>query len=402
MAFNFIKKDVFEQKMLSWASVGLLIFVSAFLWSPSRDGLQGIYYLAFFLPMLSLLLFRIPKFNEYGGWMTLSALIYAGFSALSSLWSTHPKDIGFFIFQWFVLAVWLCGSSLLFVKRDIDIAKYLSWFVILGAFISVATIIYYYGFVFVPSYAEPRLYGWNVFRNPNEIGAMCGVIALFALTLAWQSTSIQWVSSFYLLVVAAGVGLVTSFSRGALAAFLIMAIIALIIIRPPIKVWLPPLIILLAVLIFFIVLSHFSVDFGGRGIKIGERSLIWSSVLEKSRDNIFTGIGMTKNTSIIISNGDTFNHAHNAWLDTFYRTGLIGLLLVVWHLSTVIKTMSCDRRLLPLYLWLGYGCICDLFDSRCFFWEIGAKWFFYWIPIGLIIASLTGIAFRASHIELEK
>jgi|GEM_PF-2551489 len=402
MGFNFLKADVLEQKMLSWASVGLLVFVSAFMWAPSRDGLQGIYYLAFFLPMLLLLVSRMPTFNEYGGWMTLSALIYAGFSALSALWGEHPKDVEFFIFQWCVLAVWLCGSSLLFVKREIDITKYLSWFVVLGAIITVGTVIYYYGFVFVPSYAEPRLYGSNVFRNPNEIGAMCGVIALLALTLAWQSASLKWVSLFYVLAIVAGSGLIASFSRGALAAFLIMAIVALALIRPPIKIWLPPLFIIIGFLVLLLVFSHFSIDFGGRGIKVGERWLIWSSVLERCRENIFAGIGMTKNTNIVISNGDIFNHAHNAWLDTFYRTGLIGLLLVVWHLSAVVKTISRDRRLLPLYLWLGYGCICSLFDSRCFFWEIGAKWFFYWIPIGLIVASLAGISTRASRVGLEK
>lgn len=402
MAFNFLKTDIFEQKMLSWASVGILVFISAFLWSPSRDGLQGIYYLTFFLPMFCLLVSRKPKFHEYGGWMTLSALIYAGFSACSALWSDQPKDISFFIFQWCVLAIWLCGSSFLFVKQEINLVKYLPWFVGIGSIITLASIIYYFGFVFVPSYAEPRLYGWNVFRNPNEIGAMCGVIALLSVVLAWQSLSLKRVTIFYLLAAFAGCGLVASFSRASLAAFFTMVIVALIIIRPSLKIWLPPLFIFLGFFFLLLAFGHFSIDFGGRGIKIGERSLIWSSVLEHSRENLYAGVGITKDTKIIVSNGDIFNHAHNAWLDTLYRTGLIGLALVVWHLLTIIKNISRDSRLLPLYLWLGYGCICSLFDSRCFFWEIGAKWFFYWIPIGLIVASIAGISSRTSRTELEK
>src|SRR6187402_249118 len=132
MGFNLLKAGVFEQKLLSWSATGLLLFVSAFLWAPSRDGLQGVYYLAFFLPMALLLLARKPGFSEYGGWITLTALLYAGFAALSSLWGTTPGDLGFFIFQWCVLAVWLCGASLLFARRDIDLQRYYTWLIILG------------------------------------------------------------------------------------------------------------------------------------------------------------------------------------------------------------------------------------------------------------------------------
>ena len=51
---------------------------------------------------------------------------------------------------------------------------------------------------------------------------------------------------------------------------------------------------------------------------------------------------------------DIFNHAHNAWLDTLYRTGLIGLVLVTVHFFSVVKIFSRDPRLLPLYLAIEY------------------------------------------------
>jgi O-antigen ligase len=402
MIFDFLNADIREQKLLSWSSVGFLIFISAFLWAPSRDGLQGVYALAFFLPMLLILVFRKPNFNEYGGWLTIIALIYTGFSTLSTLWGT-PKDFGFFLLQWWVLATWLCGSCLLFVKREIDIQKYLEWLVFFGVVITLSTFIYYYKFVDANFTFVIRLIGWNVFRNPNEIGALFGIVALLAFTIALQSSLLKRVWLFYFCALIAVVGLVASFSRGALLAFVLMALIALIVVRPPLKIWLPPIVTAVVVILVFLPATNIQYNYlDGRGEGFGLRANVWKEVFDRSRENIFTGIGMDKDTSIIIPDVDVFNHAHNAWLDTLYRTGLIGLALVLLHLLGVFRNFSRDPRLLPLYMWLGYGCICNLFDGRCFFWEIGAKWFLYWIPVGLIVAIHTGISARTAQTSLEK
>ncbi len=393
MGFQFLRHEIREQKMLSWASVGLLIFISAFSWSPSRDGLQGIYVLAFFLPILFILLFRKPNFNEYGGWPTLIALMYAGFSTLSTLWGEEPKDFGFFVLQWLVLTTWLCGSCLVFSKYEIDIGKYLRLLVFLGVLLTISNFIYYFIFVKVSSPMQLRLMGWNVFRNPNEIGAFCGIIALLALIIAMQSSLLRDKWLFYALTLISSIGVAATLSRAALFAFLIMAPVTLIAMRPQLKKWLPPIII--AIVVFFLVLSTTNIltfYTAGRGEGLGVRFFIWKEVFARCRENIMTGIGMTKNTNIIIPNLELFNHAHNAWLDTLYRTGLIGLTLILLHLVKILQSFSRHKHLLPLYVWLGYGCICNLFDGRCFFWEIGAKWFLYWIPAGLIVASLSGVS----------
>lgn len=69
-----------EQKILRWASVGLPIFITAFVWAPSRDGLEGVYALAFFLPMLLVLPRQKPQLNHYGGMPTLIAILFAGYA----------------------------------------------------------------------------------------------------------------------------------------------------------------------------------------------------------------------------------------------------------------------------------------------------------------------------------
>ena len=348
--------------------------------------------------MAIILLFRKPSFNEYGGWPTVIALIYAGFSAFSALWG-EPKDFGFFVLQWCLLATWLCGSCLVFSKREINVEKYLRWFVVLGVLITATTILHYYYFIYGVTTFEKRLWGWNVFRNANEIGAMCGIIALLALTIAMQSLSLKRTWIFYFFALIASLGLVASFSRGALLAFVIMAVVSLALIRPPLKVWLPPIFIVTIALLIILAMGDIQIYYTkSRGDVFGDRLLIWREVFDQYCKNIFAGIGMAKDTNILIPHFDLVNHAHNAWLDTLYRTGLIGLVLVLAHLTKVIQKFSYDPRTLPLYLWLGYGCICNLVDGRCFFWEIGAKWFLYWIPIGLIVAIQTGVI----HIQKTK
>lgn len=400
MAFQLFTKEEFEKKLLSWATTGLLIFVSAFLWAPSRDGLQGVYLLSFFLPTLLVLLSRKPNFHEYGGWPTVIALVYSGFSTFSTLWN-QPKDFGFFLLQWFVLMSWLCGSCLVFSKREIRIDKHLPWLVILGVFITLITIFYYYHFIFGISTSDKRLWGWNVFRNTNEIGAMCGITALLAFILAVQSTSQQRMWFFYILTFIAGAGLVASFSRGALLGFVIMAIIALIMIRPPLKIWLPPISIVAITLFILLITTHiFNYYTDGRSGDFGGRFTIWKEVFNRCKENIFWGIGMSKDTRITIPDVNVFNHAHNAWLDTLYRTGLIGLALILFQSYLIIKKASRDPRLLSLYMWFGYGLICNLFDGRCFFWEISAKWFLFWIPVGLIVAIQTSISLSENTTKL--
>lgn len=401
MTFNFLKADNIEQKLLSWVAVGILVFISAFLWAPSRDGLQGVYVLAFFIPMVLILVFRKPNFSEYGGWLTVVPLIYAAFSTFSTLWGT-PKDFGFFLLQWCVLAAWLCGSCLLFIKREINVQKWLEWLVFGGVAITLSTFVYYYKFVDSNFTFAIRLIGWNVFRNPNEIGALFGIVALVAFTIALQSSSLKRVWLFYFCALIAIAGLVASFSRGALLAFALMSLMALVIVRPPLKIWLPPVAAAVVIILLFLAATTIHLNYlSGRGAGFGDRANVWKEIFDRSRENIFAGIGMSADTNIIIPDLDVFNHAHNAWLDTLYRTGLIGLALLLLHLSEVFRNFSRDPRLLPLYMWLGFGCICNFFDGRCFFWEIGAKWFLYWIPVGLIVASLTGISVRATQAALE-
>lgn len=383
----FVLNTARKQNIISWATKGFYFFIFSFLWAPSRDGLQVIYLLAFFIPISIILLSSEMEFKKYGGWMTATALLYAGFSAISSAWSDNPSQIIFFSLQWWVLATWLIGVCLVFIKHDVNVEKVINWLIVGGAFITISTFVYYFNYTDSRFPMLHRLSGWNVFRNENEIGAFCGIMSLMAFITALQSQSLKRAWLFYFLASITTVGLIASFSRSALLALAILAPVALILIRPPLKIWLPPVLLLIIALV--ILLSKTDMYFhymGGRIEGFGGRTDIWIEILRRCKNNLLFGIGLSQDSKIILADMTEFNHAHNAWLDTLYRVGLIGLILSVIHLMFVIRKFSSERQLLPLYMWLGYGCICSFFDGRGFFWEIGAKWFMYWIPLGLIAA----------------
>lgn len=376
----------YDKKITSWASVGLFVFIFAFLWVPSRDGLQIVYLFSFFLPILALFILCRPNVNEYVNAPTILALIYGAFSTCAAFWG-DAKSFWFFFLQWLVLATWLCGTTVVFSRAiKVDIERFIFWFIVLGCIVIISTIAYHY--IFSNNFKNIfRLLGWNTFRNPNEIGAMCGIIALLAIISAFQSLSVKRANLYYLLALIALTGLILSFSRAAMLAIFVTSLLALIIIRPPVKIWLVPAVFfLLAAALFIFVNGNPYNYYEGRGSGISDRFAIWSDVIKKSINNIVLGIGMSEKTDITISNGAVFNHAHNAWIDTYYRTGIIGLLLIMLHLIFTIRTRLSNKKALPLLLWLCFGCICSIFDGRTFFWEIGAKWFLYWIPAGLIVA----------------
>ncbi|MBK8188050.1 MAG: O-antigen ligase family protein [Cellvibrio sp.] len=381
--------DSFGEKKLEkiafrWSSFGLLVFIFSFLWSPSRDGIQGLFALLFFLPVFFLLLTSGLRLKFYGGWAAFSALAFGGFSAFSTTWSKQP-DIAFQLIQLVTLTAWLCGARLIFEKREVELINYILWFVALGSLTILLSVVYYFLFLYVPSYAEARFSGWNVFRNQNEVGAFSGILTLLSITIALSADSKGKFYAFYFFSACAATGLIASFSRGALLAFVIMLAILIILYRPACARLFPLMLTfgLFVLCLFFLYPNAF--DFGTRGYHIGLRSAIWSHVYESFKTNQLVGIGLSKNTTISIE-GMAYNHAHSAWLDTIYRTGIIGISLFLWHLRLVFKLKLSPAVEPLLFLWLGYGLLFNLFDGRCFFGELGAKWFFYWIPIGLIIA----------------
>lgn len=370
-----------EQKMLTWAYGGLWIFVSAFWWAPSRDGLESIYALAFFIPLLLVLPWRRPDLAVYGGCFTAAGLAYASWSLLSGVWGS---DLGYLALQWLVLAIWLAGVAWVLQKKSVDWDKFLRWLVVIGALTAMINIVVFY-------WSHPlaaRMEGVMVARAPTLVGQVYGVVVLLGILLSWRTDCFKCALGLSFACTPALVALGLSQSRGPLLSLVLTLVIGLCWLRPGWKILLVQFVVAALGLIGLFVIFPLDQLLLGRGVSF--RDQIWADVIQQmiAEPGLFWwGVGMSEATDIQTSIGE-YHHAHNAWLDIVYRTGIMGLGLAVVHLVLLLWTARRHLPLAPLTLWLLYGCGCLLVDSRSLFWEIDVKWLLYWIPAGLLAAAL--------------
>lgn len=385
---NIAQISGYEKKLISWAAGGVLVFLFAFLWAPSRDGLQVVFLFSLFIP-LCLFYIKHPRKILLQNKINSVALLYAAYASISSLWG-EAADLGYFAFIFFVLFLWLSSVSLVYLYGFSITSKQLLYFCCFGAIFSIANTAYYHFFVKFITVFDNRVWGWNVFRNPNEFGAACGVISLVAFSMGLQLKSIWRAYGLFSIAAFCFIGLLASFSRSALLAYAITAIFALLIIRPAFKIWAPLLIAAFLSLICAFILLKLHIYFQGRGDLSGGRIVIWSYLFDHINDYFWFGKGMSKDTATYIPSLDlSLNHMHSAWLDTLYRTGFLGLVLILWHAFEIIRRFSLSPVIFPFFIWWMYGTITMMFDGRCIFWEMGAKWFLYWIPAAFIAAAVS-------------
>lgn len=385
MALAFFSDAQFrEQKVATWVSIGLLVFISAFIWAPSRDGLEAIYSLGFFIPMLCLLPWRKSSIAAYGGRFTLFGLLYGGYSAITAFWAPESSP-GFFMLQFFILASWLCGLGWMAQRGLINVSTIIKLLVVVGTIMSVINLIVFY---MANPFAE-RLEGWSVTRNPNHIGSIFGILTLLAYIEWLRSATIKQSAYYLLCIVLIIVSVLASQSRTAIVCMaLLMPFATLLYCRSFNKGLLQ-----IGVLLVLLVIAYGFRDEArdllfARGVSL--RDVIWSEVFKRTlQDYAIWGIGLEKEGRITLHDGSIFNHAHNAWLDIFYRTGIVGLVLSLIYLAYLLRKVLGCRELYPLLLWLLFGCIYSLTDSRGFFWQIDPKWFCIWLPAGLIGALLS-------------
>lgn len=371
-----------EQKMLAWAYSGLFVFVTAFLWVPSRDGIEGVYILAFFIPVLAVLPWRKPSVNVYGGVFTLMGLSYVSWSLISSLWGA---DSGFFVLQWVVLAIWLAGSAWALQGNVASLEKLWNWLIGIGALTALVNVAVFYS-------SHPlgdRLEGITIARAPTLVGQVYGVVVLLAILQSWRTNSFKCALLYFMAAIPALAVVGLSQSRGPVLALAFALVIGLFWLKPSRKilgVQFGAFLLLLVTLFMFMPIENAFVE---RGASF--RDQIWVHVLQgmlADPSSFIWGIGISQTTDILTPLGE-FHHAHNAWLDILYRTGIIGLGLALLHLWFLLFTAVKQSKSAMLVLWLIYGCVCLFVDSRSLFWELDAKWFMYWIPAGLLAAVLS-------------
>jgi O-antigen ligase len=369
-----------QRRSMALSKWGLLLFLTGFFWSPSNDVLIIFYHLMFFFPFLALAPWKHLDACNWGGMHTVVALAWATYSTVSSLWG-NAGDIWFFFWQFVVLATWLLGSAWIIARHKPDLANLYRMILAVALVSGLITILMFY----LGNPWHERLVGWNMAKNPVLIAQSYGAVALLSWVLSLQASN--WKHSFVYLVVTAGLMLpvLLSQSRWPLLAFVLMAFVMFCVVRPRKEILRVhvPVYLMLGVVIAFMDVTAFLANRG-----FSYRIDIWREVWQLARETPLFGSGYKIEDHIPMVVGD-FHHPHNAWLDIFYRTGLVGLALALAHLTGLLRCFSRHKDQLPLFAWLGFGCICLLTDSRVLFWEINSKWFLYWIPAGLIAALVT-------------
>lgn len=373
-----------EQKIAAWLTVGLIGFVTAFLWAPSRDGLETVYALGLFIPLLCLLPWRKPSLAEYGGVFTLLGLLFAGYSAITAFWAPDA-DPDFFILQFFILAIWLCGLGWMAQRGLINVATIIKALLLVGTIMSVINLVVFYS-------ANPliaRLEGWSVTRNPNHIGSVYGVLALLAYIEWLRATGLKQNIYYLGCIILLVSSVLASQSRAAIIGLVVLMPVAAMLYCRSSRKWLlhfAALLVLAAVV--YVLRDHVHELLFARGASV--RDVIWAEVFARGmQDHAMWGLGLEKEGRIGLSDGTVYNHAHNAWLDMFYRTGVVGLVLSVIYFGYLLRHTLGRREFYPLLLWFVFGCIYSLVDSRGFFWQIDPKWFCIWLPAGLLGALIS-------------
>jgi hypothetical protein len=385
-----------EEKVAAYASIGLLVFLTSFFWAPTRDFMHVVYGLAFFVPVLFVLLFRRPDFNQYGGCFTGLALLYAGYASISTLWSDAPR-LEFFVQHFLFLAVWLAGAAWLASRGQLNIERLYQVLIVTGTVASVAFQLIFHVQGYFAGY-DPNLgtrlgfTSFGVTKNTNTIGLVFGATTLLAYVWWLQSKGWRQGVGRFLLLLLNGSAVLATQSRGPILALAFTLALGFALYRGPSRKWKTHLFAILLLFGGFTVAIHQQFipnRWDSASLASSLRPEIWQHMISKTvQEHLWFGEGLVKTTRIHVPGQEAVlpftHHAHNAYIDAFYWTGLIGLLLMAGHLIYVLRHWSNSPRTLPLFLWFLLGCLTALVDRPGFFEHLTPHWFVYWIPAGLI------------------
>ena len=374
-----------EEKAAAYASIGLLVFLTSFFWAPTRDFMHVVYGLAFFAPVLLVLLLRRPNFNQYGGWFTGLALLYAGYASVSTLWSEAPR-FDFFAQHFLFLTVWLAGTAWLAARQKVDIDNVYRVLTVVSAVCGLALIVVFYWEK--PLSTRLGILDYGVARNSNTLAYMFGATSLIAY-VTWLTSRERRKSWFALGILSVNlIPFLAAQSRGAFLGFIVSILLAFFGIRKTRN----KLILhgVLLVVVAGIIALEWSFAIQTVSARLSEpfyRDVVWPVILETGyNEHALFGSGLVKTSRIYVPGSELppFNHAHSSYIDAFYRTGAVGLVLMLAHMLYVFRHWSFNPRTLPLFLWMTLTCIMSLFDHPGFFCHLESLWFAYWIPAGLI------------------
>jgi len=373
-----LDNKLMEKVLFKIATFGLTAGVTLLFFTPRLIWMRGTLYWLFILPLLFLPKRYLALFKHPGMW--LYGLL-AGFGLASTLWGDAAsadafrdgcKDVvqvGLFLLAMWTLALYQ------------DYRRLLAWTFVLAAAPSVLYAIYnYYSVHPWPS----RMWGWTRYDFPTEVGAQCGMAALSGVMLMFlqKRRLIQVLLGVAVLILICG--MIASQARASLFAFALAVSLMSLHFRGGRII---ALLLTGASLIVFVLLATHVIEF--RNLTFSARWNLWQHLIS-STTNPWIGVGINTDVRYEVF-GLWHYHAHNIFVNAYYKTGLIGLVLLIALVAGGIKFGISHYRANPTILnlyplcWFVASIITCLTDHADLIWRPTMVWFLIWMPYGMLL-----------------
>ncbi|WP_237057208.1 O-antigen ligase family protein [Microbulbifer sediminum] len=378
--------------LLRLASASLLLILVGFHLLPEVGRIQTIFYLTL-LPSTILLLAWRRDWRFLRTWQFACFISVPLVLALSTLWAdqasaTVERETSFYFKVLVYFVLFYCALYLVMERRgeDLDglLHRWLRWLIVLGT-VSCAASLVVYGLDggFSKLY---RIGGISMQNNIDKTAMLYGFHVLFCCYgLSLDSRRWRWLSwaglglgCVYIVLSQTKIPIVMAAFAICLAAVVSRSLALRVLVLFGALVALPA-----AYLVLYgdLPLLH-------RGNAYSIRLELWAKSLTPFLESPWIGTGLVYKQFIEVH--EVLPHPHNYLLDVARFSGLLGVAACLWQGLAVARIGLRRGQLLSwvpgLYLlWFGFGVLAMLIYAQQPLVKPSYIWFFYWIPLAVIL-----------------
>ncbi|WP_444928749.1 O-antigen ligase family protein [Microbulbifer sp. SSSA002] len=394
---NKLSQPVYRQQnslwisgLLKWAFLGLLLLVCGYYVFPKISGVQTSFYLTL-LPSALLLLVWRRNYQLLTSWQFITFCSLPVMLALSTLWASpdsadvyKPSDYYWKLVVY--LALFYCAIFFLLEQYgDAILHQLLLALIVIGLLSGIASLTAYWldgGFQDLR-----RIGGISLEGNIDKTGMLFGFHALFCCYGLYQKPRIwRWLS---------GAGLLTS------CIYIVLSQTKVPIVMAGFSIFLVVFgnlsrllkILVVVAIICVLPLAYFAL-YGDlpllhRGGAYSVRLTLWQKTFAEFLQSPLFGQGLVHKKFIELNR--MVPHPHNFLLDIARFSGLLGLAACAWQGLAALWTVRSKEKLLSwipglYFIWFLFGVLAMLVYSQQPLVKPNYIWFFYWIPLAILLA----------------
>ncbi len=353
-------------------SVGLLYFATRLIW------MRGAIFWLLMLPLAFLFRRYMPIVKQPGFWLfgCLSLFVTA-----SNFWGEAGSALAFADACKNLLQVTLFLTALYALASYRDYRIQLAWSFF--AF-SIPSILYSIVHFYSNHAFTERIWGWTGYNFPTEVGSECAMGALAGIVLIFLEKSKMKRALIFLGICVLIAGILFSQTRAALFALALSCSIMALHYK-----WGRNVALFLsgASVVIFTLLASGVIPF--RNETFGARWQLWQHLIATTSNPL---IGVGSNVEVEYQALNLWHyHAHNIFVSAYYKTGLIGLFLLVALVVGGFKLGYNQYRRNPGILnmyplcWFVMSVIICLTDYGDLIWRPTMVWFLIWMPYALLL-----------------